>query len=61
MQKKAPPKGKLYSMVKVGEEGRIVLPTEMRELFGIEPGDALLVLADRKHGIAIPVKKKTLG
>ena len=25
----------------------------MRELFGIEPGDTLLLIADVKHGIAI--------
>jgi AbrB family looped-hinge helix DNA binding protein len=29
------------------------LPKGARDLFGIEPGDALLLLADEKQGIAI--------
>lgn len=39
--------------VKVGEKGQIVIPKEIRDLFGIHPGDSLLLLADSKRGIAI--------
>ena len=39
--------------VKVGPKGQIVIPKEARELFGIEPGDTLLLLADVNQGIAI--------
>ena len=47
------PKDKFMSSVKVGEKGQIVIPKEVREMFGIEPGDMLLLLADQKRGIAI--------
>ena len=39
--------------VKVGERGQIVIPKEIREMFGIKAGDSLLVLADSRDGIAI--------
>ena len=41
------------STVKVGPKGQIVIPKEAREMFGIEPGDSLLLLADIKRGIAM--------
>lgn len=47
------PKDKFMSSVKVGEKGQIVIPKEVREMFNIEPGDMLLLLADRERGIAI--------
>lgn len=39
--------------VKVGAKGQIVIPKEVREMFGIEQGDTLVILADRDKGIAI--------
>ena len=48
------PKGKFAWTATVGERGQIVLPIEARELFGIKPGDTLLLLGDTKRGIAIP-------
>ena len=39
--------------VKVGERGQIVIPKAARELFGIQPGDTLLLLADVQRGIAL--------
>lgn len=39
--------------VRIGPKGQIVIPKEARELFGLEPGDALVLLADRKRGIAL--------
>jgi AbrB family looped-hinge helix DNA binding protein len=47
------PKGKFLSLVKVGEKGQIVIPKGARELFGIQPGDSLLLMADKKRGIAL--------
>ena len=51
--KQKAPEGKYMSSVKVGPKGQIVIPKEAREMFGIEPGDTLLLLADVKQGIAI--------
>ena len=47
------PKGKFVSLVKVGEKGQIVIPKGARELFDIQPGDQLLLMADKKRGIAL--------
>ena len=47
------PKGKYAWTAKVGEKGQIVSPKEAREVFGISPGDTLLLLGDEKKGIAI--------
>lgn len=47
------PDGKFMATVKVGEKGQIVIPKGARELFGIKPGDTLLLLADITQGIAI--------
>jgi AbrB family looped-hinge helix DNA binding protein len=50
------PKGKYAWTATVGEKGQIVIPKQARELFGIRPGDTLLLLGDEKRGIAIPPK-----
>ena len=39
--------------VKVGEKGQIVIPKEARTVFGIQPGDTLLVLGDETRGIVV--------
>lgn len=39
--------------VKVGAKGQIVIPKEIREMFSIEPGESLFVMADTRRGIAI--------
>lgn len=49
-------KGKYAWTVTVGAKGQIVIPKEAREVFGIEPGDSLLLLGDEKRGLAIPPK-----
>ena len=46
-------KNKYIGISKVGEKGQIVIPKEAREMFDIKPGDSLLVLCDKKKGIAI--------
>jgi len=43
----------LFGSVKVGERGQVVIPKEAREIFGIRPGDLLLVLGDTERGIAL--------
>ena len=48
------PEGKFAWTATVGEKGQIVIPKQARELFGIKPGDVLLLLGDEKRGIAIP-------
>ena len=53
---KKAPKGKYTWTVTVGEKGQIVIPKQAREVFGIEPGDSLLLLGDEKRGLAIPPK-----
>lgn len=50
------PKGKYAWTVKIGEKGQFVIPKEAREIFNINPGDTIIVLADEKKGIAIPPK-----
>lgn len=47
------PKDKFLSTVRVGDKGQIVIPKEVREMFEIEPGDNLMLLADKERGIAI--------
>jgi len=39
--------GKYMSSVKVGPKGQIVIPKEVRDLFQIQPGDTLMLLAGR--------------
>ena len=48
--------GKGAWTVKVGEKGQFVIPKEARDMFGIKPGDSLLVLGDAERGLAIPPK-----
>ena len=50
------PKGKYAWTATVGEKGQIVIPKQARELFGIRPGDTLILFGDVKRGIAIPPK-----
>ncbi|MBR6115578.1 MAG: AbrB/MazE/SpoVT family DNA-binding domain-containing protein [Oscillospiraceae bacterium] len=48
------PEGKYAWTATVGEKGQIVIPKQARELFGIRPGDTLLLVGDIDRGIAIP-------
>ena len=56
MENKKSPKGKYAWTVTVGEKGQIVIPKQARELFGIKPGDTLVLLGDDNRGLAIPPK-----
>ncbi len=51
------PQGKYAWMVKIGEKGQFVIPKEARDLFGFQPGQTVLVLADEQKGIAIPSRE----
>ena len=50
-------KGKYAWTATVGEKGQIVIPKQAREVFGIKPGDTLLLFGDEERGIAIPPKE----
>ena len=43
----------IFGTAKVGERGQIVIPRDARALFGIRPGDTLLILGDERNGILI--------
>src|SRR5690554_4335610 len=44
---------KFMGSMKVGQKGQIIIPKEIRDMFGISPGDTLILLADAEIGIAI--------
>ena len=39
--------------VKVGPKGQITIPIEARKMFDIKEGDTLMVMGDKKRGIAL--------
>ena len=47
------PQGKYAWMIKIGEKGQFVIPKEARQVFGLSPGDSLLVLGDEENGIVL--------
>lgn len=49
-----------YYMTSVwlGSKGQIVIPKEVREMFGLDVGDQLVLLADRKKGVALQTTDK---
>lgn len=47
-------KGNKYiGICRVGEKGQIVIPKEARNMFGIVPGDSVVVLCDKEKGMAL--------
>ena len=46
-------KEKFVGISKVGEKGQIVIPKESRDMFGIKPGDSVIVLCDKSRGMAL--------
>lgn len=44
---------RVFGTAKVGDRGQIVIPKEARELFGIKPGDTLLILGDEEMGLIV--------
>ncbi len=47
------PEGKFMTTIKIGTKGQIVIPKEVREMFNLNLGDSLLLMADKGQGIAI--------
>lgn len=41
------------SSVRLGPKGQIVIPKEARQIFGVQPGDTLLILGDEETGIIV--------
>ncbi len=52
-------KNKFVGIAKVGEKGQMVIPKEARDMFDIKTGDSVVILCDKKKGMAI-VKSKVL-
>lgn len=44
---------RFIASVKVGPKGQITIPAEGRKMFDIKEGETLIVLGDKKKGIAI--------
>ncbi len=42
----------IFGVVKEGDKGQIVIPRDARKIYGITPGDALILLGDEK-GMAL--------
>ena len=42
----------IFGVVKVGDKGQIVIPSDARKQYDIKPGDSLLVLGDQR-GVAL--------
>ena len=46
-------KQRVFGTAKVGGRGQIVIPKEARDLYGIKPGDTLLLLGDEETGLIV--------
>ena len=44
---------RVFGTAKVGDRGQIVIPKEAREMFGIRPGDTLLILGEEDAGLIV--------
>ena len=40
----------VFSSVKVGDRGQIVIPKDVRDMFDIQPGEKLALIADKEKG-----------
>lgn len=43
----------IFGTARVGEKGQIVIPKDARQIFGVKPGDTLLILGDEETGIIV--------
>ena len=44
---------RVFGTAKVGDRGQIVIPKDARDLYGIKPGDTLLILGDEENGMIV--------
>ena len=44
---------RVFGTAKVGDRGQIVIPKEAREMFGIQPGDTLLIVGESETGLIV--------
>ena len=44
---------RVFGTARVGDRGQIVIPKEAREMFGIQPGDTLLIVGENDAGLII--------
>lgn len=42
----------IFGVVKVGDKGQVVIPKDARKVYGIQPGDTLMLLGDQ-NGMAL--------
>lgn len=50
---KSTDKKHMFGITRVNDKGQITLPKKCREVFGINTGDAILILGDEDKGIAL--------
>lgn len=44
---------RFLASVKVGPKGQVTIPSEARKMFDIKQGETLMILCDKKRGIAL--------
>ncbi len=44
---------KIFGICKLGERGQIVIPKDARAMFELKAGDSLILLGDKKKGMAL--------
>jgi AbrB family looped-hinge helix DNA binding protein len=52
---------KFYGSTVMGERGQVVIPAEAREELGIEPGEKLIVLGNKRRGVVILLKSDIIA
>lgn len=49
-----------YGSNTIGEKGQVVIPVEGRQELGLNPGDKLIFLGDKEHGVLIVSKAEVV-